>query len=330
MKMLSVVFVAALWFLNVVALAADFPRVDGFVSLKTGRQVYVKTEIGERSQPTIVLVNGLTYNLDAWDAFAKALAKYKFNVVRFDMVGQGKVLSKTGPVREPISYESQVDDVQAMLEVLKLTRVTTVGLSYGGAIAVAHASKYPAHVEKVIAMAPYTEALRAQDLMIQQQVLATRFMFPFNPASDDELYDFFLYQIVNATYPFAEPSILNQPNKLDATFRMVQGIRKLKLGHLVSNLVVPTHLVQAENDQYIEDAALEEFWQSIPPSQAVSRSVIADSEHKIPEARPVVAAAWLKEIIAENPFINNGKSFFVDEKTMTATDSQNQTVIKLR
>ncbi len=40
--------------------------------------------------------------------------------------------------------------------------------------------------------------------------------------SDDDLYDLFLHQIVYATYPQAEPIVLENPFKLEATYRLVQ------------------------------------------------------------------------------------------------------------
>lgn len=313
MKLVSILIVATAILNGFYAFA-----FEGFVPLKTGREVFVKTEIVGTSQPTILLINGLTYNIKSWDLFSRSLKKYNVNVVRFDMSGQGRVLAKSGPVRDIIRYENQVEDVEAMLEFLKLENVTSVGLSYGGAIAVAHAVKYPMRIARVVAMAPFTEALRQQDLAIRLQVSTTRMMFPFNPASDDELYDFFLLQNVYSTYPLAEPSVLDQPNKLEATFRMVQGIRHLKLGSLVDSLTVPTHLIQAESDQYLDAAALEDFWSAVPNSKKISRATIGDSEHKIPEAQPKSAAAWLAALLGANPIISDGRSFFVDAKTLTA------------
>lgn len=301
---------------------------EGFVKLKTGRQVFAKYETTKKARPTVVLVNGLTNDVTHWNLFVSALSKYEFNILRFDMYGQGQTLDKYGPFREPISYLSQVEDMQALLEHFNIKNATTFGLSYGGAIVAAHAVRFPTYVERVIPVAPYTEALRSQDAYIRLQIATTRLMFPFNPASDDELYDFFLRQIVYSTYPFAEPSVMSHPYKLDATFRMTQGIRKLVLGSQMAQLKVPMHLVTAQYDQYLDSQSLEDFWMLVPKKYKISRGNIGGSEHKIPESQPVAAAAWLNAIIEGDDLISNGRVFEIDERSLIATSYDGHIFLK--
>ena len=64
-------------------------------------------------------------------------------------------------------------------------------------------------------MAPYTQPLKGQDDWIKQQISVTRMQFPFNPYSDEQLYDYFLRQICFSTYPSLEPIVLENPYKLE-------------------------------------------------------------------------------------------------------------------
>jgi pimeloyl-ACP methyl ester carboxylesterase len=201
-----------------------------------------------------------------------------------------------------------------LLEVMQLEGPhNLLGLSYGGGIAMAYAEEFPEDVNKLILVAPYTEPLKAQDQWIRQQVSLTRITQPWNPSTDDELYDYFLKQNVYWTYPAAEPIVLENPYKLEATFRLVQGIRKWNASESFGSLpTAAVHMMVAQNDQYIPDLVLAEFWKSMPADAYGSYAVVTKSEHKIPEAQPKFAAAWVREILLENEVIADGTVFVAD------------------
>ncbi|RYZ83574.1 MAG: hypothetical protein EOP04_19720 [Proteobacteria bacterium] len=158
-------------------------------------------------------------------------------------------------------------------------------------------------------MAPYTEPLAGQYRWIMAQIWATRQMFPFNKASDDELYDYFLRQIVYATYPQSEPVVLRNPFILESVYNMVRGIRKYRPIDELDNLKVPTHMMVARKDQYIPADVLESFWDKVPAKSKRSRIFINNSEHKIPEAVPNFAASWVYQIATGNPLLQEGTDF---------------------
>lgn len=288
-------------------------RVESLVALPDGNQVYVDYLKASPGQPTVVLLNGLTYTTGTWRKFAEPLAKLSpgTGILRYDMKGMGQTLFTAKlPVSYTISLDDQVEELHLLLQHFGLNRANLVGLSYGSGVAVAFAARYPHEVEKLILMAPYTEAVASQDRWIHSQVKATRMMNPWNPATDDELYDFFLRNLIYSTYPSAEPVVLENPFKLEAVFRMVQGIRKFsaaKVAHLLPANSV--HLMVANQDQYLDKEALEAFWSAVPNATRASRINISFTEHKIPEAIPEYSAAWVAEIVANNPKISAGRIF---------------------
>ncbi|MCE3011189.1 MAG: alpha/beta hydrolase [Proteobacteria bacterium] len=286
-----------------IAMAVGVPMTagafEGFVKIAPERELFVQWDEAQEGQPTVILLNGLTYSTKQFASFRKELIKSGIGVVRYDMMGMGQTLLKYAPVVSMISYEDQVKDLKKLIEALEIeTPVNLVGLSYGGGIAMAFAARNPKLVKSLMLMAPFTEPVASQDQWIKSQVWYTRKVYPLNPYSDDDLYDYFLRQIVYTTYPAAEPIVLENPFKLEATFRMVQGIRKWRADRDVAKLPKKSvHLLIAENDQYIERNVLETFWEAVPVAQRGSKSVLKGSEHKIPEAKPSEAARWVKGVL---------------------------------
>ena len=229
------------------------------------------------------------------------MKKKGLGVVRYDMEGMGKTLSRYGVKMEPYAYTDQVLDLNQLLTAIEIPLpYNLVGLSYGGGIAAAYSFKVPETVGKAILMAPYTEALQQQDQWIKSQIWSTRAQFPFNPYSDEQLYDYFLKQICYMTYPTAEPSVLSSPYKLEAVFRMTQGIRKFRVVEEVNRFPKKSvYLIIAEKDQYIPRDVLEKFWAAIPASVKVEKIILKNSEHKMPEAQPEESADTVDRIVSK-------------------------------
>jgi len=270
----------------------------GFIQIREGRELFVNYVKPQAGQPTLIILNGLTYNTTQWDRFAASLEKRGVGLLRYDMVGMGQTLLKYAPATAVISYQDQAEDLKKLLTVMNLQGpYNFVGLSYGGGIGLAFSFTYPQDIKNLILMAPYTEALEGQYNWIMSQIWATRQVFPFNPASDEELYDYFLHQIIYATYPQSEPVVLANPFILESVFRMVQGIQKFRPVDLVAQTPTHTHLMIAEYDQYIPRKVLNTFWDKVPAASKGGCVIIKNSEHKIPEAQPAVAAKWVYEVL---------------------------------
>ncbi len=291
-------------FLSLPALAGSFLSIDG-------EQFFYEHKPAAMGAPTLVLLNGLTYSTESWNAFAKSLETLnpKIGILRYDMRGMGETLQAgTLPVQYAIPYGNQATTLKKILGKLKIKKAALVGLSYGAGIGLEFARLFPNSVTQLIVMAPFTEPLEAQDRLIRMQVAANRLAFPFNPATDDELYDFFLRQFIYATYPQAEPVLLGDLNKLEAVFRMVQGIRFFRATDISKELDVPVHLLVANQDQYIPQEVMDRFWKSLPKRVRGSRINISETEHKIPEAIPDFSAAWVLECLS-NAELQKGKVF---------------------
>lgn len=296
-------------------------QIKDFIRIEDGRGLFVDYHLPAKGKPTLVLLNGLTYRIGCWDDFVAALEGSGLGVLRYDPMGHGETLIKHGPVRGPIAYQDQVKDLRLLLNKLKIFEpVHLVGLSYGGAIGMEFAKEYPDRVATLIMMAPFLAALESQDMYIRMKIAQTRMAFPLNSATDDELYDYFLHRIILTTYGASEPIVLEHPYKLEATFRLVQGIRKFEAKTIAHQLPVgKVHLVLAKGDQYVRNAVHDEFWnEQVPAAVRASRLYIRYSEHKIPEAFPRFSASWVKEIALGNPEISGDRTFIANPYRGTA------------
>lgn len=292
-------------------LATKQTRVEGFVEIRAGRELYVDYIKPAPGKPTIVLVNGLTYRTAIWDAFVKNLQGDGLGILRFDPIGMGETMKKYGFPTEPVPLVEQVKDMNSLLRSLGINEpVNVLGLSYGGGMAIMFGAMYPHKVANLILEAPLTGPLPSLDSQIRTQIAWTRSMYPMNPATDAQLYSFFLKNIVYSTYPMSEPIVLEHPYKLESVFRMTEGTIDFRASDFVSRLPKgKVHLMAGEKDQYIPAPILEAFWNSIPKKARASRIVIQGSEHKIPESMPHFSAEWVKLIIAGDKRLQNGETW---------------------
>ena len=301
--------------------------LSDFVEIRSGQSLFVKWKKSKAGKPTIVLINGLTYSTKQWDLFAFHLVESGLGVVQYDMQGMGKTLLQYAPVREVIPWQSQVLDLKALAEKLKLKNgLNLVGLSYGGGVAIGFSGLFPELTKNVFLMAPFTEPIASQDQILKAQVAVTRFWYPYNPYNDDELYDYFLKQNVYSTYPMAEPIVLENPYKLEATFRMVQGIRKLPTQNLIQNAAAKSiHLIIAGQDEYIPRDVHERFWEIVPNKAKASQLVILQSKHKIPEVIPEFSAKWISFVLTgrlKSPGRDQNFEGDVRSKTITGPNGE--------
>ena len=286
----------------------------GFVRISKDRELYVDWTYAQPKKPTVILINGLTYSTKQWDDFAKALVAKGIGVLRFDPQGMGETLLKYAPILETIPYQNQVEDLNALVKALKISgKLNLIGLSYGGGLGIAFSAKYPEKVKNLIALAPYTEPVQTQDQWVKSQIWMTRKAFPWNTASDEELYEYFFRQLVYLSFPAVEPVILENPFKLEATFRMALGMKTLLAADVVKQLPAQSlHLIIAGTDQYIARDVLEKFWKQVPESIKASKTIFNNVEHKIPEAAPRFTAEYVELILSENKVLAGGKELEAD------------------
>jgi pimeloyl-ACP methyl ester carboxylesterase len=97
------------------------------------------------SGPVILMLHGVGDNSTTWEPVHAKLAQ-RFTVIAPDLLGHGE----SDKPRADYSLAAFANGIRDLLTVLEIDRVTVVGHSYGGGVAMQFAYQYPQFVERVV------------------------------------------------------------------------------------------------------------------------------------------------------------------------------------
>jgi len=98
------------------------------------------------SGKSLVLIHAFPSDLRLWDPQQEILKRY-FRVISLDLWGFGKSSPVDG---QPITMTDYADEVNSLLEQLKISKAIIGGKSMGGYVALAFLQKYPNKVEGLV------------------------------------------------------------------------------------------------------------------------------------------------------------------------------------
>src|SRR5213594_3301097 len=104
------------------------------------------TEWGAPTSPALVMLHGVTGHARTWDEEAAALAT-RYRVLALDQRGHGDSESATDC---DYTVAAMSADLAAFADALDLARVSIVGLSMGGRVAIAFAGQAPRRVDRLV------------------------------------------------------------------------------------------------------------------------------------------------------------------------------------
>ncbi|GAB4579012.1 MAG: alpha/beta hydrolase [Anaerolineales bacterium] len=128
------------------------------------------------SGASLVLINGLAYDLWMWHKMVPFLAQH-FQVITFDNRGAGQSDAPKGPY----SAEMLADDLAGLLDGLGIPQAAILGHSMGGFVAQAFVLKYPERVSKLILSA--TNFGGPRHVPVTQEALAVLMDISGDPAA---------------------------------------------------------------------------------------------------------------------------------------------------
>jgi 3-oxoadipate enol-lactonase len=147
---------------------------------------------GDGSREVVCLLNGLAMSTTAWYAFLPWL-RPDFDVVLYDYLGQG---ASSAP-DEPYSISRIAAYLTAIMDSLAIERVHSMGISYGGFIAIEHARQFH---ERLHTLTLSGIILSREELFEMYEALSLRF-YHLGPAQFG-LYTHYLYEKI-----FGEPFV---------------------------------------------------------------------------------------------------------------------------
>jgi len=101
-------------------------------------------DLGGAGRPPLVILHGILGSSRNWQTAGRDLAGW-YHVVALDLRNHGQ-----SPHAEEMTFEAMADDVLAWLDAQGLGRVTLLGHSLGGKVAMLIACRHPDRVEKLI------------------------------------------------------------------------------------------------------------------------------------------------------------------------------------
>lgn len=297
----------ALFSIGSMANAALQPSFQGFVPVKSGTEIYVEHYAPKGTQPTVVLVNGLVYNIHRWDPYTEELTRKGFGVVRYYFRGQLDSLLREVEIHKTpkffeggFTYQDLASELNDVLNQLKITgKVSVVGLSYGGSIAAEFASSYPRRVDQLILMAPLVVSLDHYDPMgawIRWNLDAVRFWWGplWGPAAYDYYYDMIFRSFLvdqRITSDRIPPEVAHIPDIYKETvFHQVRATRdfNLKTYDFAKGPRVHLFLASEEDVPAFEDQL--RAWEKFSGKKRGSLVYFEKSGHAIPDAAPALSA----------------------------------------
>ena len=114
----------------------------------------------------IVLIHGLTANMDWWDPGLLSALSERYRILAFDNRGAGRTVT---PEAGDWTCETFADDTVALMEATGIERANVLSVSMGGMIAQELALKYPEKVNKLILGSTFCGA--AHTVYASQEVL---------------------------------------------------------------------------------------------------------------------------------------------------------------
>jgi pimeloyl-ACP methyl ester carboxylesterase len=127
---------------------------------------------GDESAPPLLLFHGSTINSTMWMGDVAAWAAH-FRIYAVDMIGDAGL---SAPSRPPLASEAHALWLDDVMQALSLTRVSMVGVSLGGWLALDYATRRPDRVESLVVLCP--GGVGRQKLRIVFKTIALRMLGP--------------------------------------------------------------------------------------------------------------------------------------------------------
>lgn len=115
-----------------------------YVTIHGKRRAYVKTGSG----PALLLLHGLACDHTTWDQVIPLLARH-YTVIAPDLLGHGL----SDKPRADYTLGGYANGMRDLLALLGIDKVTVVGHSFGGGIAMQFAYQFPEHTQRVMLVA---------------------------------------------------------------------------------------------------------------------------------------------------------------------------------
>ncbi|MBI3805780.1 MAG: alpha/beta fold hydrolase [Nitrospirae bacterium] len=252
------------------------------------------------SGPPLLLIHGLFDLLETWERLIPLLSD-QFRTIAIDLPGFGK---SPLPAAWEESLSGMIEAVVQFLDARGLDKVSIVGSSMGGGIALGVAGRHPDRVDRIVLLNPYgfpstpyaVEVARSRILgrllpfLLREPTLkrCARSIFQ-RSLHDPQLISDVLIERVTA--PFAT---LRQRRDLFRFLRGISAVEMREIDALLPQIRQPVLIVWGINDRWLTMEHANRLHQHLPNSRLIT---IPDCGHLPQMDKPKVVAEAIHEFI---------------------------------
>lgn len=307
---------------------------QSFLRLKDGvERAYLWQPPKSTEFPTVVLFNGLVYQLERWAPFADTLHAAGYGVLRYSWRGQHWTLRKeiestNGAPRffsQGLKSADLAAEAKEILSALKVhTPVVIVGLSYGSSVASEFAEQFPSHTRALIHLAPMVRPLDQYDpqgIWLNQALDSLRWFW--GPVIGNAMAES-AFSIIYRSYYLNRIDSNRVPAELadypsqyrEAIFQLTRAVRNFDL-RKKSNSSLPassvTYLLANEDNNAVFADQLSAY-ERVPTRAKGPIIYFPEATHAIPDSQGILAASLVAQILQPESDFSPSKKYRVDHR----------------
>jgi proline iminopeptidase len=258
-----------------------------------------------RERPTGFLIHGGPGSDHSGFKPSMSPLTQQMQLVYFDHRGQGRS-ARGDPTR--YTLDENVEDMEALRRHLGLGPIASIGTSYGGMVAMAHAARYPEAVSHLVLIVTAAHAGfhdRARQILRERgnadQIAAGEMLWAggFRGEADLERY----YEAMGPLYsrrwdPAAAAATggraIHSPDAINQAFGPGGFLRRLDLRPELARITAPTLILAGRHDWICPPEFSEEIHRLIPGS---TLRIFEDSSHSIRVDEPEALRAAIADFV---------------------------------
>lgn len=259
-----------------------------------------------RERPTAFLIHGGPGSDHSGFKPSMSPLTGQMQLVYFDHRGQGRS-ARGDPAR--YTLDENVEDMEALRRHLGLGPIASIGTSYGGMVAMAHAARYPEAVSHLVLIVTAAHAgfiARAQEILRQRgtagQVAAGERLWAggFRSEADLEAYYEAMGPLYSRRYDPAAAAAtrgrsIHAPDAINRAFGPDGFLRRMDLRPELPRITAPTLILAGRHDWICPPEFSEEIHRLIPGS---TLRIFEDSSHSIRVDEPEALRAAITGFVA--------------------------------
>jgi 3-oxoadipate enol-lactonase len=253
----------------------------------TANGISIHYKLAGDAGPVVVLLHEMGGTLDSWDSIAPRLSR-NFRTLRYDQRGAGL----TEKVRQPFSTETLVDDLEGLLQSLKLAppfHLVTVAAATAQALLLME--RHPDWIGSFVFCNPLTgiDPSRAGQLderaaFAEREGMRAALPVTLDRAWPADVGDRAAYETYRGRYLASDPVCFANVNR---------ALARTNVTHLVKAIGCPAMIVAGRFDQVRPAAGSEQLARAIPGA----RFELIDAVHMMPAQAPGPLLALLEDFL---------------------------------